>query len=124
MSTPELQVYPITKEYIGISTPGDVRLPTAHELFHLCPQKPALGFVLYPSNSPVFFIKHGIAVYWNEVAAQAKAYSELRSRGSSLRVPAIFYACKNDMRTIIVMEHIPDKTAGQCLKESIRGIEK
>jgi len=116
---PELKEYPITKEYFGVPTSNSVHLPTPHDLYRLCPKTPPRGFITYPSNLPVFFIKHGRAVYWNEVAAQVKAYHELRNRGSSVRTPATFYACKNKKRTIIVIEYIPDKTAGQLFKELI-----
>lgn len=65
----------------------------------------------------MFWIKHGRAVYWNEVAAQAMAYRELRELGSSVRVSAVFYGCQNRRRVIIVMEYVPGKTVGQLLKD-------
>lgn len=73
------------------------------------------------SNEPVFWIKYGNAVFWNEVVAQAMAYHELRRLGSSVRAPAVFYAFRYDYKTFIVMEYIPGKT---CLKEAKSPEEK
>lgn len=48
----------------------------------------------YPPDAPVFWIKYGHSVIWNEVIAQAMAHEELRRLGSPVRAPAVFYACE------------------------------
>ncbi|KAH8908603.1 hypothetical protein BR93DRAFT_966660 [Coniochaeta sp. PMI_546] len=127
MSTPEpCDEIRLEKEYIGIPPPHDVHLPTASEIIILCDEKQPRGSIILPegSNKPVFWIKYGNAVFWNEVAAQAMAYHELRRLGSSVRAPAVFYAFRYDYRTFIVMEYIPGKTSAQCLKEAKSPEEK
>jgi aminoglycoside phosphotransferase (APT) family kinase protein len=46
------------------------------------------------------------------------AYDGLRQLGSSVWAPGVFYAIEDYPMTYIVMEYIPGKTAGQCLKEA------
>jgi hypothetical protein len=72
----------------------------------------------YPPNKPMFWIKYGAAIPWNEVCAQDLVYRELRRRQSSVRVPGVYYAVENFPRTYIVMELIPGKTAGQRLEQA------
>lgn len=109
--------HPIFKEFVGIAPPPGVHLPTGNELLGLCSREPPRGYIEYPAESPVFFIKFGWSVYWNEVVAQDKAYCELRNLGSSVRVPSIFYACQTEERVVIVMECIHGKTVEQLLKD-------
>ncbi|OIW30066.1 hypothetical protein CONLIGDRAFT_356658 [Coniochaeta ligniaria NRRL 30616] len=108
------------KEYVGIPPPPNTDLPTAHELLDLCDLKPPRGSITLPtgSESPVFWVKYGRAVYWNEVVAQAMAHCELPRLGSPVRAPAVYYACTYKSTTFIVMEHIPGKTSRQRLREA------
>jgi hypothetical protein len=89
----------LDKEFIGVSPPHNVHIPTAIELLDLYPQDICLGYIALPPESPVFWVKYGIGVYWNEVVAQDMAYHELRRRGSPVRGPAVFYAFKIKYRT-------------------------
>ena len=66
----------------------------------------------------MFRIKYGYAIYWNKVAAQAKAYRELRRFGSAVRAPAVYYVFNYDYMTFIVMEYIPGNTVGKCLEDA------
>ena len=109
--------HPIVKEFVGIAPPPGVHLPTGNELLGLCSREPSRGYIEYPLEPSVFFIKFGWSVYWNGVVAQAKAYRELRKLGSSVRVPGIFYACQTEERVVIVMEYIHGKTVEQRLKD-------
>ncbi|KIH86935.1 hypothetical protein SPBR_08547 [Sporothrix brasiliensis 5110] len=108
---------PIDLEFEGIAPPEGVDLPKGDKLLGLCERGNPRGFIEYPAESPVFFIKHGLAVYWNEVLAQDMAYRELRKLGSSVRVPGILYACRTMQRAVIVMEYIQGKTVEQLLEE-------
>lgn len=107
-----------TNPYIGIEPPSGVHVPKREELLgSICAERsPRSGFP-YPPEAPIFWIKYGFAVYWNEVCGQTVAYDGLRQLGSSVRAPGVYYAFKEDISTYIVMEYIPGKTATQCLEE-------
>jgi hypothetical protein len=125
MSTPQPQdEICLDKEYVGIPPPYNAHLPTAYELLALCATERPRGSITLPSESPVFWVKYGRAVYWNEVVAQAMAYHELRRLGSSVRAPAVFYAFEHDYMIFIVMEYIPGTTARQCLEKAQNQAEK
>ncbi|KFX88754.1 hypothetical protein V490_07421 [Pseudogymnoascus sp. VKM F-3557] len=108
-----------TNPYVGISPPPGVHVPEREELLRsICEERsPRSGFP-YPPEAPIFWIKYGFAVYWNEVCAQTVAYNGLRQIESLVRAPGVYYAFKEAKSTYIVMEYIPGKTAGQCLKEA------
>lgn len=120
MSTPESDgsVFYLDREYVGVYPPPDVHFPTAGELLDLCAEEHPRGSLAYPPESPVFWIKYGNAVYWNEVAAQVVAHRELQRLGSSVRAPSVYYAFYFDYRTFIVMEYIPGETVGQRLEKA------
>ncbi|KFY03592.1 hypothetical protein V490_00120 [Pseudogymnoascus sp. VKM F-3557] len=105
--------------YVGIDPPPGIHIPELKEVLRdlgkTCPPR---SFLAYPTEAPTCWIKYGLSVYWNEVCAQAVAYEGLRQLGSSVRVPAVYYAFKEHPMTYIVMEYIPGKTAGECLEES------
>ncbi|ERT02864.1 hypothetical protein HMPREF1624_01167 [Sporothrix schenckii ATCC 58251] len=114
---------PIDLEFEGIAPPEGVDLPKGDKLLSLCERGNPRGFIEYPAESPVFFIKHGLAVYWNEVLAQDMAYRELRKLGSSVRVPGIFYACRTMQRACKDDEAEAERVRGivvHCLNDLIR----
>lgn len=90
----------------------------------------------YPPEAPVLWIKYGRSVIWNEVTAQATAHKELRGLQSQVKAPAVFYACEMELprrngsevtyciRSYVVMEYIPGKTAGEWLKVSKTPLER
>ncbi|KAK2816752.1 hypothetical protein FQN49_008018 [Arthroderma sp. PD_2] len=106
-----------TKEYRGVEPPAGVHLPTATELLDICTleDRHPVGLA-YPPKAPVFWIKYGFAVYWNEVVAQAMAHRELQRLGSPVKVPAVFYAYQADSKTYIVMEYIEGRSGAQLLE--------
>lgn len=125
MTTPQLQdEICIDKEYVGISPPHNAHLPSVHELLDLCPRENRRGSFALPSELPVFWVKYGRGMFWNEVVAQDMAYHELRRLGSSVRAPAVFYAFKYDYKIYFVMEYIPGNTAEKSLKEAKSQAEK
>ena len=117
----------VLREYHGLPAPQDIRVPTASELAALCtgihPRHYNLGLA-YPSEAPVFWIKYGPSIIWNEVPAQVMAYEELRRLSSPVKAPGIFYACDLELRgaqrerrkSYIPMQYIPGKTADEWLK--------
>ncbi|KFY01215.1 hypothetical protein O988_02866 [Pseudogymnoascus sp. VKM F-3808] len=108
-----------TDPYVGIKPAPGVRIPEREELLNsICKEPTPRTSFAYPPEAPTCWIKYGRAVYWNEVCAQVVAYDSLRQLGSSVRAPGVFYAFEEYFVTYIVMEYIPGKTAGQCLKES------
>ncbi|KAI0437484.1 kinase-like domain-containing protein [Xylaria telfairii] len=124
MPAPQGDGCPINKEYVGVPPPPNVHLPTSSELLDLCPPNTPRGHTTLPSDSPIFWVKYGYAVYWNEVVAQSRAYHELRALGSSVRAPAVFYAFQDKSATYIVMEYIPGRTARKCIEEAKTEAEK
>ncbi|OAA62761.1 Aminoglycoside phosphotransferase [Niveomyces insectorum RCEF 264] len=106
-----------SQEYFGTAPPVGVHLPTADEILALCDDHPR-SHVVYPADSPVFWIKYDNTVFWNEVAAQTMAHRELRRCNSPVRAPAVYYAFRRGFVNYIVMEYIPGKTAGALLEES------
>lgn len=135
----------LAREYHGSPTPPGSRLPSPHELhklFLLSKTKSHPDFGDYdkgtanPQHAPVFWIKFGRGVTWNEVMAQSMAYHELQRLGSPVRAPALFYACemkipawpwKEDSffyRGFAVMEYIPGMTAGQLLEDIAEDIDR
>lgn len=81
------------KEWYGSAAPSNIAipLPTAAELVSHDRETNHHGYTLgapYPPNStqdPVFWIKYGNTVVWNELAGQKMAYDGLRSLGSQAR---------------------------------------
>ncbi|KAH8156596.1 hypothetical protein CIB48_g11650 [Xylaria polymorpha] len=124
MPAPQGDDCPINKEFVGIPPPPDVHLPTSSELLDLCPVNTGRGNTTLPSDSPIFWVKYGYAVIWNEVVAQNRAYHELRALGSSVRAPAVFYAFRYKSTVYIVMEYIPGRTARKCIEEAKTEAEK
>ncbi|OBT47015.1 hypothetical protein VE00_02483 [Pseudogymnoascus sp. WSF 3629] len=114
-----------TNPFVGIKPPPGVHVPEREELLgSICAERsPRSGFP-YPPEAPIFWIKYGFAVYWNDVCGQTVAYDGLRQIGSSVRAPGVYYAFKEDISTYIVMEYIPGKTAKQCLGETQDEAEK
>ncbi|KAI8944947.1 kinase-like domain-containing protein [Xylaria longipes] len=111
-------------EYFGIPPPPNAHLPSSSELLELCPAETARGHTTLPAESPVFWVKYGYSVFWNEVLAQDKAYHELRRLGSPVRAPAVFYAFRYESTVYIVMEYIPGNTARKCIEEAKTEEEK
>lgn len=82
--------------------------------------------VAHPPEAPVFWIKYGPSIVWQEVRAQDLAHKQLRRLGSKVRAPAVFYACEMAMsldsasfgarNSFIVMEYVPGKTARKVLE--------
>lgn len=114
-----------TNPFVGIKPPPGVHVPEREELLgSICVKdEPRSGFP-YPPEAPIFWIKYGFAVYWNEVCGQTVAYNGLRQLGSLVRAPGIYYAFKEGTITYIVMQYIPGKTAKQCLEETQDEAEK
>jgi hypothetical protein len=126
-------------EWYGSAVPSNIAipLPTAAELVSHYKETNHHGYTLgapYPPNStenPMFWIKYGNTVVLNELAGQKMAYDGLRSLGSQAKAPAVYYGCqvsvsyKDDqdtwpvLRTYVVMEYVPGKTAAQCLQDSV-----
>jgi hypothetical protein len=108
-----------TNPYVGINPPPGVHVPEREELLSsICAERsPRSGFP-YPPEAPIFWIKYGYAVYWNEVCAQTVAYNGLRHLESLVRAPGVYYAFKEANSIYIVMEYIPGKTAKECLEEA------
>ncbi len=103
--------------YIGIAPPPGIAVPDPDLLIRdLCSEESPRECFAYPPEAPVFWIKYGHMVYWNEVCAQVMAYEGLRQLGSKVRAPAVFYAQMNYPYTYIIMEYVPGKTAGECLE--------
>ncbi|KAL7623752.1 hypothetical protein AAE478_005305 [Parahypoxylon ruwenzoriense] len=121
----------VTKEFRGLDPPPEIKVPTPDELVSLCSAKSEQGYnmgIAYPPESPILWIKYGHAIIWNEILAQDMAYRELRSLGSAVTVPGVFYACQMgatgviydvevSYKSYIVMEFLPGKTAAAWLKE-------
>ncbi|KAI1740860.1 kinase-like domain-containing protein [Xylaria scruposa] len=124
MPVPQDDDCPIDKEFIGIPPPPNAHLPTSSELLNLCPARTPRGYAALPSESPVFWVKYGYAMFWNEVVAQNKVYHELRRLGSVVRAPAVFYAFQYRGTVYIVMEYIPGKTSRKCIEEAKTEAEK
>ncbi|KAI0184778.1 hypothetical protein EV127DRAFT_504323 [Xylaria flabelliformis] len=114
----------ITKEFVGIPPPPNTHLPTSSELLDLCPAETPRGHATLPAESPVFWVKYGYAMFWNEVVAQDKAYHELKRLGSVVRAPGVFYAFRYRATVYIVMEYIPGKTSRKCIEEAKTEAEK
>ncbi|KAK3941435.1 hypothetical protein QBC46DRAFT_382684 [Diplogelasinospora grovesii] len=120
----------VTKEFRGLDPPPGARIPTPDELVRLCTAEHARGYnmgLAYPPESPIFWIKYGTSIVWNEVLAQTKAHRELHRAGSPVRVPGVFYACEMgalgviynfevSYKSYIVMEYIPGETAAKLLE--------
>lgn len=114
----------VVKEYRGLPAPQSIPIPTiatGSELVELCteehPRHYNLGLAYPPKvETPVFWIKYGTSVIWDEAPAQVMAYKELRRLSSPVKIPGIFYACEVRHKGYIVMEYIPGKTAGECLE--------
>ncbi|GBF65388.1 hypothetical protein TMEN_8105 [Trichophyton mentagrophytes] len=115
----------LTKEYRGVEPPAGVHLPTAAEILELCTadDKYPAGLA-FPSEAPLFWIKYGYAVEWNEVLAQAMAHRELLKLRSRARVPAVFYAFEAARKTYIVMEYIPGRSGSQILESTSEPAER
>ncbi|RFU34128.1 hypothetical protein B7463_g2212, partial [Scytalidium lignicola] len=119
----------VTNEYRGLQPPLGVQIPSPDELVKLCTAEDPRGYnmgLAYPPENPVFWIKYGHSVIWNEIPAQVMARHELQRLGSPVRVPGIFYACEMgkvgfsynfevNYKSYIVMEYIPGKTAAELL---------
>ncbi|OAA53602.1 Aminoglycoside phosphotransferase [Niveomyces insectorum RCEF 264] len=114
----------LAREYMGVPPPANAHLPTAAELLNLCGTDCPRGGVALPPEAPVFWVKHGHSVYWNEVAAGTVAYHELRRMNSPVRAPAVYYAFQYRFSKFIVMEYISGKTVGKCLEEAESDDEK
>ncbi|KAI0415921.1 hypothetical protein F5X98DRAFT_376301 [Xylaria grammica] len=124
MMTPEPQDESLDAEFVGVPPPNGAHFPKAHELIDLCGNEKHRGSFALPSEPPVFWVKYGLGVYWNEVVAQDMAYHELRRLGSPVRAPAVFYAVKKRNRVFIVMEYIPGVTVGKCLEQATSQSQK
>lgn len=106
--------------YVGIAPVLGRAVPSPDELINkLCSEPERQKGFPYPPKGPVFWIKYGSAVCWNEVCAQVMAYEGLRRLGSEqVRAPGVFYAQMNYPDTYIVMEYIPGKPTSQCIDEA------
>ncbi|QKX57150.1 uncharacterized protein TRUGW13939_04258 [Talaromyces rugulosus] len=126
------------KEWYGSILPSNITvpLPTAAELVSLCKETNRHGYTIgapYPRGTepPVFWIKYGPSIVWNELAGRKKAHDGLRNLESQVRAPAIYYACqvaipyKDDPngwpahRTYVVMEYVPGRAAAQRLQDAL-----
>lgn len=111
----------ITNVIAGFQPPPGVVLPSLHELVQICngnPSGPVTGVpypkgLAYPPGAPTIWIKHKCSpAAWHGVAAQMTAYTKLRELGSSVWVPAIYYAYEISHKwTYIVMQYVPDPNA-------------
>lgn len=126
------------KEWHGSILPSNITVPhpTPAELVSLYKETNRHGYTIgvpYPPSTepPVFWIKYGSSIVWNELAGQKKAHDGLLNLGSQVRAPAVYYGCqvaipyKDDPhgwpehRTYVVMEYVPGRTAAQRLKDAI-----
>ncbi|KHO01885.1 Aminoglycoside phosphotransferase [Metarhizium album ARSEF 1941] len=133
----------MNKEWHGLPVPEYITtpLPTAAELVHLCNKTHELGYtssLTYPPDAkcPTYWIKYGSSVIWNELASTKMAYEGLRSLGSPVRVPAVYYGCRLAIphkdnpsrvpvyRTYLVMEYVKGQTAEQLLQDAGHDEEK
>lgn len=124
----------IIRECHGAPAPPGTQLPNAADLVRLCtevhPDRSLWNMGLaYPPESPVFWIKYGPSVVWNELEAQNMAHDGLLRIRSSVSAPAVFYACLltlpahpryggYDSKSYVVMEYVPGKTAGELLSNT------
>lgn len=120
MSSPKMQEkLNLEKELCDPPPLNNISLPTASQLLDACTTVEARGHTTWPlEGPPVFWIKYGRAVYWNEVLAQNMAHRELWSLESPVRAPAVFYAFKYQSRVFLVMGHIAGDTASKRLEEA------
>lgn len=76
----------------------------------------------YPREAPVFWIKYGPSVIWDELDSQALAHKELERLGSPVKVPAVYYACKLSVAvgifSYVVMDYVSGSTVGKLLQET------
>lgn len=115
----------VVREYHGLPPPRGYQTPTPAELVELCTAEHPQGYnmgLAHPPEAPVFWIKYGTSVIWNEVPAQIMAYEELRRMKSPVKAPGIFYACEieespgsGNCKSFIVRELILGKTADEWL---------
>ena len=108
----------IKREFVGIQPPDSTQFPKGEELISLCPEGFRNQVKPFTSGKVTFWIKWGYFTLWNEVIAQHTAYHELKKLGSSLRIPAVYYACEEGGRVFIVMEYIVGKTIQKCIDDS------
>lgn len=128
----------VINEYHGAPVPPGVQLRQPVDLVRMCtavhPENQCHNMGLaYPAEAPVFWIKYGYSIVWNELQAQAMAHDGLVRIGSSVRAPKVFYACyltipltpplhdfpgDCDRKAYVVMEYVPGKTAGKLLAET------
>ncbi|KUL84363.1 hypothetical protein ZTR_06295 [Talaromyces verruculosus] len=127
------------KEWYGSALPSHITvpLPTAAELVTIYKETNPHGYTIgvpYPprgAESPVFWIKYGSSIVWNELAGQKTAHDGLRAVGSQVKAPAVYYGChvaipyKDDPdgwpahQTYVVMEYVPGRTAAQRLQDAV-----
>ncbi|TWU78814.1 hypothetical protein ED733_007311 [Metarhizium rileyi] len=127
----------INREWYGSEVPAHLTspLPTPAELIHLCNDASPCGYtssLAYPpeAKSPTYWIKYGNSVVWNELASLKMAHDGLRSLGSPVKAPDVYYGCRVAIsyaddpagvpayRTYLVMEYVRGKTAAQLLQDA------
>lgn len=111
------------KEYHGVPGPPGIPVPSPLYLARLCIDVSEFHYNLglaYPPKDPVYWIKYGPSVIWDEIDAQSLAHKELARLQSPVKVPVIYYACKLELSvrvwSYIVMEYVPGKTVGKRLE--------
>jgi hypothetical protein len=126
----------MVKEWHGAALPLEIniQLPSVADLVRMCDKEHPKDYnmgLAYPPQAPVLWIKYGYTIVWNELYAQKMANEELRRLGSSVRAPAVYYACRVKMtyegnaggmptyRSYVVMDYVPGKTAGQLLQNLV-----
>ena len=115
------------KEYHGVKSRLDIPVPSAVELARLCTtlNKDNVHYntgLAYPTDGPVYWIKYGPSVVWDELYAQNLAHKELNRLGSHVKVPAVYYACQLGVAvgiwSYVVMDYIPGSTVGKLLQDT------
>jgi hypothetical protein len=96
----------MVKEWHGAALPLEIniQLPSVADLVRMCDKEHPKDYnmgLAYPPQAPVLWIKYGYTIVWNELYAQKMANEELRRLGSSVRAPAVYYACRVKMNADI-----------------------
>lgn len=115
----------LLEEWHGLPPPPGVTVPSATELIkNICAEakdrRYPMGLAHPPGLEPTLWIKYGSSVRWEEVINQFRAHQELQGSESPVRVPAIYYACKDSAtrETYIVMEYVRGETVASGIQKA------
>lgn len=119
----------LSQEWRGLPAPPGVTIPSATTIKTICDEaicaeaterRYPMSLAYPPGEEPTLWIKYGCAVSWEEVVHQFRAHQELRNIDSPVRVPAIYYACQDNVakETYIVMEYIRGNTVNSLILKS------